>query len=203
MSQCQASAGLRAVEMGRQAQVCMAGAETRELEASSRGGGRGGSQRRLLGPGPENNGGPSWGKTWESLSRRGPGWQATCFRKASQNLKGGQDGRQAAVGICDHGPGRGPVRSRPSLRHKREWISLEHNLILDGPLEMGGSQDPGPLVGRYWDWRGRGYRGDQHQTDWIWGTCDSTEVQLHMQGKYMWNCWVGDSLGAWHTAGRQ
>lgn len=144
VSQCQASAGLRAVETGRQAQVCMAGAETRELEASSRGGGRGGSQRRLLGPGPENNGGSSRGKTWESLRRRGPGWQATCFRKASQNLKGGQDGRQAAVGVCDHGPGRGPVRSTPSLRHKRGWISLEHNLILDGPSEMGGSQDPGP-----------------------------------------------------------
>lgn len=144
VSQCQAWAGLRAVERGRQAQVCMAGAETRELEASSCGGGRGGSQKRLLGPGPENNGGSSRGKTWESLSRRGPGWQATCFKKASQSLKGGQDGRQAAVGVCDHGPGKGPACSRPSLRHKRGWISLEHNLMLDGPLEMGGSQDPGP-----------------------------------------------------------
>ena len=78
------------------------------------------------------------------FKQEGPGRQATYFRKASQSLKGGRDGKEAAVGVCHHGPGKGLAHSRPSLRHKRGWISLEPNLTLDGPLGMGGNKDPGP-----------------------------------------------------------
>ena len=88
------------------------------------------------------------------------------LQKASQSLNGGQDGRQAAVGICGHRSGRGLACSRPSVRDKRGWTSLEPKWTLDLFWRMGGSKDPGPGV---WMMRveGRWYRGNDHQTDWV------------------------------------
>lgn len=50
------------------------------------------------------------------------------------------------MGVCGLRPGTGLACSRPSVRDKRGWTSLESNLTLDLFWGMGGSKDPGPRV---------------------------------------------------------